>query len=318
MNAAIVDRPNATPRFGIFREPGIEAGRTIVELVATGIHPIVRKAIAGEHYLSDGRWPAIPGVDAVARTTEGALVYTGYARAPFGTIADRISVPAQMMLPLPTDVDPTVIAAGLNPGLSSWPILATVGDLDLVIVAGATGSAGRLAVQNARILGARRIVAIGRNPDALATLAGDAVAAIALTGDRKTDSGAIAAALGEFGTALILDYVWGSAAEAIFAALMDPGLYGETASIRHVQIGDGGGSEARVPAQLLRSRPIEIVGSGAGSVSIVELMKQLPVYVELLAAGKVTLDVETFPLNDIATAWESERSGVRTVITHSV
>src|SRR5580704_12656910 len=101
MKAAVVAAPYATPEFGEFSEPQVDDGYELVELVAAGIHPIVRSLAAGRHYGSTGVWPMIPGVDAVARTSDGELVYTGYPAPPYGTLAERISVPAGMRLVLP-------------------------------------------------------------------------------------------------------------------------------------------------------------------------------------------------------------------------
>ncbi|MEJ7649793.1 MAG: hypothetical protein WKF57_12305 [Nakamurella sp.] len=139
----------------------------ILELVAAGPHPVVRSLMSGRHYGSDDSWPAIPGVDAVASTADGVLVYTGGTAAPYGTCAERIPVPAGWSVPLPDGADPTVVAAAVNPGLSSWlPLsrrIAERGTLSTVLILGATGTADLLAVQNARILGAPTIIAGGRS-----------------------------------------------------------------------------------------------------------------------------------------------------------
>ena len=171
MKAAVKHAPGDMPVYADFREPTASEGREIVELVAAGIHPVVRSLAEGRHYGSTGSWPLIPGVDAVARTGDGMLVYTGYVEAPYGTLAERMAVPGSMRLPLPDGADPAQIAGGLNPGMASWlPLqarLAEAGTLGTVAVLGVTGTAGMLAVQNARLLGAGRVVGAGRNPAGL-------------------------------------------------------------------------------------------------------------------------------------------------------
>ncbi len=308
MKAALIRSADAPAEYADFAEPEASKGREIVELVAAGIHPVVRSLASGAHYGSRGVWPSIPGVDAVARTADGALVFTGFAESPYGTLAERIAVPTSMRLPLPEGADPAQIAGGLNPGLSSWMPLtarvAEVGALGTVLVLGATGVAGVLAVQNAIILGAVRVVGVGRNADGLArAAAAGAAATVPLTGEREIDANAIATAIGDAAPSLVLDFVWGTPAESVFHALSRHGLEEDDADIAYVQIGSAAGATASVPASLLRSRRIRLVGSGAGSGSIAEIMVQLPVYMQLIADGRVTVPVRSYPLSLIADAW---------------
>src|SRR5580692_2959053 len=190
MKAAVVSNEAAAPEYAEFADPAAADGRELVELVAAGIHPIVRSLAAGRHYGSTGVWPMIPGVDAVARTSDGELVYTGYPVPPYGTLAERISVPAGVRLVLPPGADPVPVAAGLNPGLSSWlPLTARVREvsrLGTVLVLGGTGMAGLLAVQNARVLGAERVVTAGRSEARLGLAADRGSAAAACRRTRRT------------------------------------------------------------------------------------------------------------------------------------
>src|SRR5262245_12873486 len=148
MKAAVVASPGAKPQYKEFPEPVVADGERLVELVAAGIHPVVRALASGAHYGSEGVYPMIPGVDAVARTSDGALVYTGFVKAPYGTLAERMAVPSRFQMELPQGADPIQIAGGVNPGVSSWmPLtvrLEELGDAGLgtVLVLGATGAAG--------------------------------------------------------------------------------------------------------------------------------------------------------------------------------
>ena len=165
MKAAVIKGAGEVPVYGDFDEPVVAGNRQLVELVAAGLHPVVRALAGGDHYGSTGPGRWFPGVDAVARTDDGRLVYTGFTEHPYGTFAERMSVP--MTLPLPDGADPVQIAGGLNPGLSSWlPLRARrrpTARLGTVLVLGATGVAGTIAVQNALALGAEHVVAVGRN-----------------------------------------------------------------------------------------------------------------------------------------------------------
>jgi NADPH:quinone reductase-like Zn-dependent oxidoreductase len=319
MKAAVVHKPGESPRFDDFSEPVVTEGRELVELIASGIHPLVRSLAEGRHYGSSGAYPLIPGVDAVARTADGVLIYTGYVEAPYGTLAERMAVPGGMRLPLPDGADPVAIAGGLNPGLSSWmPLQARVaeaGSLSTVVILGATGTAGVLAVQNARLLGAARVIGAGRNPAGLDRAAEAGAETVPLTGAQDKDAAALAAALDGDVPGTVLDYVWGSPAQAMFAALTRPGLHEETSDISYVEIGALAGPEASVPAALLRSRRLRISGSGAGSGSVRAIVAQLPVYLQMIADGRVTVPVRPFPLSQITRAWIASReSGSRAVI----
>ncbi|HUK68588.1 MAG TPA: hypothetical protein VLW50_07535 [Streptosporangiaceae bacterium] len=319
MKAAIVRAPDAAAEYGDFDEPVASEGSELVDLVAAGIHPLVRSLAAGRHYGSTGAWPLIPGVDSVARTADGALVYTGFVKAPYGTLAERMAVPATMRLPLPATADPVRIAGGLNPGLSSWMPLkaraAEIGALGTVVVLGATGMAGVLAVQNARMLGAAHVIGAGRNPAGLDRATAAGATAVALQGNRDADAASLASALDGAAPSLVLDFVWAAPAEAMFGALGRRGLGEDSADICYVQIGALAGPAASVPAALLRSRRIRISGSGAGSAPIAAIMAQLPVYMQLIADGRVEVATRTFPLSRITDAWTAAaRSGPRVVV----
>lgn len=319
MKAAVMNGPGEAPGYADFSDPAAAEGREIVELVAAGIHPVVRSLASGRHYGSTGAWPLIPGVDAVARTGDGDLIYTGYTEPPYGTLAERMSVPAGVRMRLPDGAEPVQIAGGLNPGLASWmPLrarIAEAGTPEVVVVLGATGVAGQLAVQNARQLGASQVIGAGRNPAGLARVAAAGAAAVRLAGDRDADAAALAAALGGASPSLVLDFVWGAPAESMFAALRRRGLAEDSADISYVQIGSLAGPDAAVPSTLLRSRRIRISGSGAGSASIAALIEQLPVYMGLIADGRVRVPVRMFSLPQVSDAWAAAHgSGTRVVV----
>ena len=318
MKAAILRKPDDTPGYGEFADPTVEDGYELVDLVAAGLHPIVRSLAAGRHYGSTGAWPLIPGVDAVARTADGNLIYTGFVRPPYGTFAERMAVPTRMRIPLPSGADPVKIAGGLNPGLSSWMPLkaraAELGSIGSVLILGVTGMAGSLAVQHARLLGAPSVVGVGRNPIALRRAATFGAKTVALTGEREADAAALVRALDGADPGIVLDFLWANAAETAFAALARRGLDEDTANIAYVQIGAVAGPDAAVPAALLRSRRIRISGSGAGAASMADIMAQLPAYMQLIADGKIDVPTQTFGLASISEAWTAPAESVRRVV----
>jgi len=203
--------------------------------------------------------------------------------------------------------------------MASWLPLqarqAEGGKLGTVLVLGVTGMSGFLAAQNARLLGATRIVGTGRSRPGLERAAAAGADTLALTGDKDTDAEALATALDGNAPGLVLDFVWGPVAETAFQALGRRGLSEDSADIRYVQIGALAGAEAAVPSALLRSRRLTISGSGAGSVPAASIRAQIPAYIQLIADGSVRVPFRTFPLSDIGAAWTaSAEPGPRVVL----
>lgn len=306
MRAAVFTAPDASPTCADFPEPAVAHGQEPLDLVGAGLHNIVRGLATGQHY---GRgqmsYPLVPGIDAVARTGDGRLVYTGYARPPFGTMAERLVAPFQVEIP--AGADPLAIAAGMNPGLSGWMVLTArrkeVGALGTVLVLGATGMSGSLAVQGALALGAERVIAAGRDPEALERLRGAGATTVSLARTGPDDlTKALADAVSETSPGLVLDYLWGPVAEATFAVLGRGGEDTE-ADTAYVQIGSLAGLEAALPADLLRSRRIRITGSGVGSRSAEEMLAEAPDVMARFADGSLHLPYTTFPLSRVGEAW---------------
>jgi NADPH:quinone reductase-like Zn-dependent oxidoreductase len=319
MKAAVLHSADSVPVYGDFAEPEAGPGTEIVGLVAAGIHHVTRSVATGRHYSRDGAFPVIPGLNAVGRTAAGELVFTSSGQPPYGTFAERMPSPDAMRFPLPAGASPEAVAAGVNPGMGSWlPLQARLAETDklgTVLVLGATGITGYLAVQNALLLGAERVIGAGRSESGLERAAAAGARTVAISGDAAADVTALAAAVEASGPMLVLDFVWGPVAETAFRALASAKFGEDDSEVTYVQIGSLAGLEAAVPSPLLRSRRITISGSGAGSVSGAEIRAQIPRYIELIANGSVDVPFRTFPLSDIGTAWtESAKSGPRVVV----
>lgn len=314
MKAAVIQGPDRAPTYGDFAEPQCVDGTEVFDLVGAGVHRVVRSLASGTHYGSSGVYPHVVGIDAVARGADGGLVYTGRITPPWGTMAERMA--AAGGFPVPDDADPLAVAAGVNPAGSSWLPLHRHRDqrgaVGSVLVLGATGMSGQLAVQAAQLLGASSIVAVGRNRAVLDDLASRGATAVSLTVDDPVS--ALTDAIADSPPNLVLDYLWGPVAEAAFAALARHGLDEDDTEISYVQIGALAGLTSSVPAALLRSRNITVSGSGAGSVSAAQSMASIPAVIEQIANGGLRVPYRAYRLAEIESAWTHD-GPARAVVT---
>ncbi|TKV60598.1 zinc-binding alcohol dehydrogenase family protein [Nakamurella flava] len=305
MRAAVITSPDAAPVVTDFAEPTAAAGETLVDVVAAGIHTVVRSRATGRHYSSTGRYPLVPGVDAVTRMADGSLHYAGMVRAPWGTLAERAAV--RFTVPLPDQADPVAIAGGMNPGLSSWIPLTqravSPAGLDAVLVLGVTGVAGLLAVQSARYLGARRVVGVGRDAGRLVAAAQWGAEAIALTDAPAVLGDRLAQVLSEHSSLLVLDYLWGEVAELTWSALSRQDGSEDRVDIQWRQIGARAGERAALPAPLLRGRRITLSGFGLGGTPAGEIAAGAGGLSAAIADGAVLVPTRPFDLDDVAWAW---------------
>lgn len=155
---------------GIFGADG-GAGEALVRVLAASLKPIDKQLAAGSHYASPRELPVVCGADGVGELADGRRVFFGGPRRPYGAMAERTVVPAGFCFPVPKEMDDATAAALPNPGLSALLSLnnrAAKGQT--VLILGATGITGTIAVQIAKLLGAGRVIGAGRNPEALEKL----------------------------------------------------------------------------------------------------------------------------------------------------
>lgn len=301
MKAAVVTQAGRTPVFGDFPEPVAQAGELSVTVSAAALSPLARARASGAHYSSGGAFPFVAGVDGVGRDETGRRVYVLLPRAPFGAMAERTVASADQCLELPDGLDDATAAAIANPGMSSWAALAERARLqagETVLVNGATGASGALAVPIARHLGAGRVIATGRDAAALAAL--DADAAILLGEDADALERAFAERFAE-GVDVVLDYLWGPSARSLLAAAAKAAPGGRP--VRFVQIGGASAPEIAMPAAALRSAPLVMMGSGLGSLGLDRLIASVAgVFGAAQAAGFATPH-RLVPLRDVEAAW---------------
>ena len=316
MNAAVVEAFDRPPRYKSFADPVPAEKELLIEVTAAALHVIVRVLANGSHYGSTGVLPFVPGVDGVGRLPDGSRVYFGVTRPPYGTIAERAVTQSWMTLSLPDELDDVTAAAMMNPGMSSWAALARAKFVagESVLILGATGVAGHLAVQVARRLGAKRVIAAGRNSQALeqaAALGADAI--IPFEQEHAALIDAYRKHLSESKIDVILDYLWGAPAESLLASVTQRGLAHESRRIRYVQIGSVAGPTIPLPAATLRSSGLELLGSGFGSASLQEIMKAVGEFIQEAAKSPFQVPTKAVSLRDVETLWNSPDKGVRLV-----
>src|SRR5262245_51166863 len=320
MKAAVLHTLGKPPRFEEFSDPQPSQGEVIVHVKAASLKNIDKMMASGSHYDSHTHLPVVCGMDGVGILEDGTRVFCGGSRAPFGMFAERSVVSRTWCLPIPDGVDAETAAALPNPALSSWLPLVWRAKLkpgETVLILGATGVAGKLAIQIAKHLGAGRVVAAGRNKGVMRTLPGLGADA---TIDLGQGDGELTASFErEAGRArfdIVLDYVWGHPTEVLLEALTGHDVMAANDSLRLIEIGDMAGSTISLPAAALRSSGIEIYGSGGGgSIPHTAIFDVFPQLWALAASGKIHIDTESVPLAEIENAWlRNDLPGRRIVI----
>jgi NADPH:quinone reductase-like Zn-dependent oxidoreductase len=312
MKAAVVNILGQAPKYEDFPEPVAAEGEVVVQMRAAGLHPVVKAIASGKHYSSTGQVPLVPGVDGVAILDDGSLAYCVAACRTLGTMAEKTVVRTNF-IPLPKGLDPELAAAIANPGMSAWLSLTVRAGLvagETVLVMGATGVAGRLAVQLARYLGAAKVIAAGRNPEALAAVGADAT--IALADPEDAISEALTAQVRD-GIDVVIDYLWGRPTELLLGALAKGFRPDVTKRTRLVEVGESAGSTISLPGAVLRSIDLTLSGSGFGSVPMDQIMSAIPTLFSLAVEGHLKVAVESVPLAGVEQAWSQIEKGKRIV-----
>ncbi|MBN3826080.1 zinc-binding alcohol dehydrogenase family protein [Burkholderia sp. Ac-20384] len=316
MKAAVVTGAGERPVHMEFEAPRAMPGHRLIDVTASALSRIAQARASGTHYSSDGRYPFVVGVDGVGRLDDGQRVYFFGSPAPFGAMAERTIAPDTRCVPLPDALDDVTAAAIAIPGMSSWAALTERARLvagETVLVNGATGTSGRLAVRIAKHLGAAKVIATGRNAAALQALLGagaDAVVSL------QQDDVHLARALEPHfraGVDVVLDYLWGSSAQALLVAAAKATPDGRR--LRFVQIGSIGGADVLLPGAVLRATAIELMGSGLGSVSLPRLLASVRGVFDAAGPAGLTIETRAVPLADVGAHWSDTSSVVRPVFT---
>lgn len=316
MRAAVVTAFDEPPHYLEHPEPqAYGEHEVVVDVVAAGLSPRVRSQASAERLPHPGTLPLVPGIDGVGRMPDGKLRYFVQPDTTLGSMAERTVIDVRRSIALPDDVDAVTLAAAMDPAMSSWVALRRRVDFRVgqrVMVLGATGNAGRLAVQVARRLGAAYVVAVGRDVGRLADLATHDVDATVSLADEPER---LATRLGEAGrhVDVVLDYLGGEptaeALRAIAAARAD-----DSHLLTWVQVGSAAGGGSPIPSAALRATRLRVVGSGPASVATSDIIEELADLASEIHHRGLFVDAAPVPLAGIERVWRLPSTGPRFVV----
>lgn len=316
MKAAVVHEVGAVPRYQEFPDPVPADGEVLIRVEAVGVENVDRAIVAGTHYTAEEfieRLPGIPCFDGIGRLPDGTLVGFGGVQPPYGTLAEYAVVPASHIAPVPEGIEPAILAA-LPAAITAMSMRVAAGleAGETVLIQGATGVAGRLAVQIARLLGAGRIVATGRDDAALAGLRD--LGADAMINTTVADDDLVEAYRSQAGKGydVVVDFLWGRPTELLTRSLV-PESFGVAAPTRLVQVGEAAGSAITLTADALRTSGLEIYGAARNlATGMADAYAQV---IDWVRNGELIIDVTTMPLSSIEEAWQrTDLRGSRLVI----
>ncbi|QPA32578.1 quinone oxidoreductase family protein [Thermaerobacillus caldiproteolyticus] len=320
MKAAVLHKFGEVPRYEEFPDPVPGPDEVLIQVKAVALENVDKMMAEGKHFASRqflSQLPAIVGFDGIGELPDGKIVGFGGIKPPYGAMAEKVIVPKANTVPVPEGIDAVTAAALPASALSSlFPLKwgAKLQPGETVLINGATGVSGKLAVQIAKLLGAGRVVGTGRNPESMKRvleLGADAVIDLKQSDEELADS--FIKEAGE-GYDVILDFLWGRPTEILIKTFVPHELVPVSRRVRLVQIGEKAGSTISLSADALRTSGLEIFGGAAGWTpeAINEATNQVWAWIK---EGKLSMDIETVPLKDIESVWKrTDFQGQRIVI----
>jgi len=261
-----------------------------IRIEAVALNPLDVTVGSGVFYGGHPPLPYVPGCEAAGRTEDGTPVYLfgdGRGVAKDGFLAEHVDVPPELPLQLPEGTDLGVAAAAGIAGIAAWvPVAwkAQVEPGDRVLVLGASGAVGRIAVQAAELLGATMVVGASRSG-----------------GGGTIQHDEIAGVFGSEGFTVCIDPIWG---EPLAHALAHAARHA-----RVVHLGQSAGAEAPLRSADVRGKELTILGHSNFALSVEERNRAYLEVLDHLSAGRISLPIERYPLDRVAEAWERQRSG---------
>ncbi len=307
VRAAVIEQLGAAPRPGRTANPAAGPGQTLVDVTVAALNPFDVWVATGAYPGFVPPTPWVPGVEGVGTVAGSGSRPEGERVAwlgQFGSLAERVAVDDAALVPVP-DAVPDALAASLGvAGTAAWLALADTANMrpgESVLVLGASGAVGRLAVQSARLQGASRVIAASRHRGALAELrelGADDTVLLEAGGDWAS---AVAGAGGE-GFDVVVDPVWGAPAAAAVEAMAAGG--------RLATLGVLAGTTAPLSGVVL-ARGLTIRAYNGQLVDPARLRDAHREVLDHAAAGRLRLPVEVGALDEVAELWARQAAGPR-------
>ena len=321
MKAAVVYKKAEMPKYAQFADPiSNSENEVLVYVKAVAITNLDKGIVNGNHYSSEkeNQNGFVVSSDAIGLLDDGTRVY---ARGISGTMAEKAIIDKNLSVPLPDGISNAIAASMPNAVAGSAMALkfrAQIKTGETVLINGATGFTGQMAIQIAKHYGAKKIIVTGRNEKTLQSLlelGADEVISI-----KQNDEDFIAQLKAiHLNTPIdiILDYLWGHPAELILSILKGNGAF--TNKVRYVTIGGMAGDTIQLSSGILRSVDLQLSGSGLGSWAKEEIKllfsEILPEMFLLAAQNKLKVNIEEVSLVDIEKIWNAENiDGQRFVV----
>lgn len=317
MKAAVLHQLGTNPKFETINDPQPTSEQTIITIKAAAIKQLDKVKASGKHYTKYPYFPIAVGTDGTGILEDGTRIY---ASGITGMLAEKALVQKGNWTVLPDGISFETAAALPNALIGSDMALLYRAKMEAgqtILINGATGVTGKIAVQMAKYRGASRIIVTGRNEtilNELKELGADEIISL-----HQNDATILEQLQNIHETTpidIVLDYLWGHPMELILQAFKSL----PPRKIKIITVGEMAGTNISLPSGTLRSTQIELLGSGIGSLSMNEIatyMKEiLPSVFELAANGKLIIDIELAKLKDIETIWtKQEQPGKRFVVT---
>lgn len=266
MKAAVVFAKGSIPQYADFQEPEVQENEILISVKAASIKNLDRARAGGNHYSTENQkhQPAVIGTDGAGYLENGSKVYFFSKK---GTVSEKAVADKKMIIPIPEGLDFSLAAALPNAVMGSAMALkfkAGIQRGNTVLINGATGITGRIAVQIARLYRAQKIIVTGRNEESLQSLlelGADEIVSLKLEDNDFKQK--IKEIHQETPIDIIIDYVWGHSVEMILSAFKGDGTFSHKTKL--VTIGGMSGDTIQLSSQILRGTDIQISGSGLGS-----------------------------------------------------
>ncbi|MFI5152683.1 MAG: zinc-binding alcohol dehydrogenase family protein [Chitinophagales bacterium] len=318
MKAAVIHKFGDTPKYQDFPDPIAGQGEKLIEVKASALENLDKMLAAGTHYASRQMLPEFPvivGHGGIGTTEDGQLVGFGKMHFPYGSFAEKTI--AGYIMPISSEIDPALAAALPASVLTSYLPLkysAKFESGETLLINGATGFSGRIAIQLAKMLGAGRVVGTGRNETSwqtLKNLGADAFIDLKQSDEKILKN--IQKEAGENGYDVVIDFIWGHPAELIMKSIIPSEIGLPKKRIRYVHVGEKAGSFISLSGEMLRTSGLEIYG--AANISREELSESVKLVWDWIKENKFQADIEQVPLADIEKAWmRNDLDGKRIVI----